>query len=47
VTGRIVFLIAEMVGHLGLHGSLQYRLGQLLQQTIFADNVFRLLVVSQ
>jgi hypothetical protein len=36
-----------MIGHLGLHGSLQERFGELLQQSMLADNVFRLLIVRQ
>ena len=47
VAGLVVLLIAEMVGHLGLHGPLQQRLGELLQQPVFANDVFGLLVVRQ
>src|ERR1019366_1052643 len=47
ITGRIVLLVAEMVGHLNLHRAFQQRLGQLLQQTVFPYDVFWLLVVRQ
>jgi hypothetical protein len=45
VADRIVFLVAQMLGHLGLHGALQQRFGQLLQQPVLANDVFRLLVI--
>src|SRR5947209_2138344 len=41
MTRRIVLLIAEMLGHLRLHGTLQQGLCQLLQQPIFASYVLR------
>jgi hypothetical protein len=36
-----------MCGQLGFHGPLDQSLGELLQQPVFAHNVFRLLVVHQ
>jgi hypothetical protein len=39
--------VAQMIGHLGLHGSLQQRFGELLQQSMLADNIFRLLIIHQ
>ena len=39
-------LTTEMIGHLSLQRSFQHG-GYLLQQTVFANNVFRLLVVGQ
>src|SRR4051812_32188072 len=47
VAGWIVFLVAEVFGHLGLHRPLQKRLRQLLQQAVFSYDVFWLLVVRQ
>src|ERR1700737_547661 len=47
VACRVMLLIAQVVGHLGLHGPLQQRFGQLLQQTVFAYDVFWLLIVRQ
>src|ERR1041384_7210296 len=47
VAGLVVFRIAEMIGHLGLHGPLQQRFRELLQQPVFANDVFGLLVVRQ
>ncbi len=47
IAGRVVLLIAGMLGHLSLHGALQQRFGQLLEQTVFANDVFWLLVVRQ
>jgi hypothetical protein len=44
VADRIVFLIAEVFGDLGLHGTLQHGFGELLQQTVFANYVFWLFV---
>src|ERR1017187_1558328 len=42
-----MLFIAEMFGHLRLHGTFQHGLGQLLQQTVFTNDVFWLLVVRQ
>jgi len=36
-----------MIGHFGLHRTLQQRFGQLLQQPVFAYDVFWFLVVRQ
>src|SRR6202044_669135 len=47
VAGLVVLRVAHMIGHLGLHGSLQERFGELLQQSMLADNIFRLLIVRQ
>src|SRR5208283_2584437 len=45
--GRGMGLVAQMLGHLRAQGSLQNRLGQLLQQSVLANDVFRLLVVGE
>ena len=42
-----MLLIAQVRGQLGLHSSLHDRLGELLQQAVLTDDVFRLLVVRQ
>src|ERR1700683_1128099 len=47
VAGLVVLRVAQMIGHLGLHGSLQERFGELLQQPMLADNIFRALIVRQ
>lgn len=39
-----MLLVAEMLGHLRLHRS---RLGELLQQPVFANDVFGLSIVRQ
>jgi hypothetical protein len=44
---RISAVVAEVLGHLGLHGAFEQRLGQLFQQSVFANDVFRLLVIQQ
>ena len=43
----MVLAVFEVFGQLGLHRPLQHRLGQLLQQTVLAGEVLRLLVVCQ
>src|SRR5689334_8811670 len=47
VAGLVVFRIPEMIGHLGLHGPLQQRFCELLQQPVFANDVFWLLIIRQ
>ena len=47
MAGRVVLLIAQVFGQLGLHGPLQQSFGQLLQQTVLAYDVFWALVVRQ
>jgi hypothetical protein len=48
VVGHLVALaVAEMAGHLGFPGALDQHLGQLLEQAVFADRVFRFLVVGK
>jgi hypothetical protein len=47
VAGRIVLLVPRMTGQLGVHGSLQHSLDETLQQSVFADDVFRLPIVLQ
>ncbi len=42
---RSVFLITEMVGHLGLHGFLSQFLAQLFQNPGFPDAVFRIRII--
>jgi len=35
------------MGQLGVHGSLQHSLHEPLQQSVFADDIFRLLIILQ
>src|SRR6266576_2603122 len=44
--GWIVFLKSEMIRKLGLQSSLQQSFGELFQQAVLADDVFRLLVIG-
>src|SRR5712691_653122 len=44
---RIVFLKSQMVSELGLQRSLQDCFGELFQQAVLADDVFRLFVIGQ
>ena len=41
---RRVFVVSQMHCHLGTQGGLKHRLGQLLEETVFADDVGGLLV---
>jgi hypothetical protein len=43
----VIFGVAEVLGHLGLQGSLHPSFGELLEQAVLANEVFRCLVVSQ
>ncbi len=45
-TGSIL-AVAQVVGHLGLQRPLHQGLGELLEQPVLANQVFRLLVISQ
>jgi hypothetical protein len=47
VAGRIVLLVPQMMGQLGVQGPLQHSLDEPLQQSVFADDVFRLLITLQ
>jgi hypothetical protein len=47
IPGGIVLLIAQMMGELDVHGSLQHSLHEPLQQSVFADDVFWLLIILQ
>jgi len=47
VSGGIVLLKSQMVRELGLQRSLQDCFGELFQQAVLADDVFRLLVIGQ
>jgi hypothetical protein len=47
VGDRLVAVMAEVLGHLGVERLLHQQLGQLHEQVVFADQVFRLLVVRQ
>ena len=40
-------LVAEVLGQLSVQGLLHQQLGQLLEKTVLAYQVFRLLVVGQ
>src|SRR5471032_1151811 len=40
-------VVAQVAGHLDLQGALHQHLGELLEQAVFADQVFGLLVVGQ
>ncbi|KXB32585.1 hypothetical protein AT959_02580 [Dechloromonas denitrificans] len=44
---RLILAMAEVVGHLRFQRLLDQQLGQLLEQPILANQVFRLAVVSQ
>ena len=39
--------VAKVLGHLGLQGALDQALGQLLEQAVLANEVFRLFVASE
>jgi hypothetical protein len=46
--GNAGFLgVAQVLGHLGLQGMLDQALGQLLEQVVYSDEVFRLFVASE
>ncbi len=47
LAGGVVLLVAEEVGHLALQRTLDDRLGELLEETVVAQHVFRQLVVFQ
>ena len=42
-----MLLVPQMMRQFGVHGSLQHSLDELLQQSVFADDVFRLLIILQ
>lgn len=44
---RLVLVVPQMLGHLGIQRLLDQQLRQLLEQAVLADQVFRLPVVSQ
>lgn len=44
---RLVAFMAQVLSQLSVQGSLDQQLGQLLEQTVLADEVFGLLVVGQ
>jgi hypothetical protein len=41
VARRVVLLVAQMIGHLGLQGPLQYGFGQVLEQSVLPDDILR------
>ena len=45
--GRIALLVAQMLGQLGSQRTLDQGLLQLLEKTVVASQVFRLLIVSE
>ena len=47
VARRIVLLVAQMIGHLGLQRPFQNGFGQLLEQTVLPDDILGFLVVGQ
>src|ERR1019366_8093971 len=47
VARRVVLFVAQMIGHLGLQGSLQDGLGQLLEQAVLPDDILGLLIVGE
>jgi len=47
VARRIVLLVTQMMRQLGIQGSLQHSLYEPLQQSVLADDVFRLLIILQ
>ena len=47
VARRVVLLVAQMIGHLGLQGSFQDGFGQLFEQTVLPDDILGLLVVGE
>jgi hypothetical protein len=40
VPRRIVLLVSQVMGQLGLQRALQHRFGQLLQKTVLSNQVF-------
>ena len=42
-----IFGVAQVLGHLGFQGALDQTFGQLLEQAVFSDEVFRLFVASE
>src|SRR5438270_5253300 len=46
VSRRVVLLIPQVIGQLGVHRPLQYPFGQALQQTILPDHVLWLVIVA-
>jgi hypothetical protein len=47
VARRVVHLVAQLLGHLGLQRTLENGFGQLFQRTVFPDDILGLLLVSQ
>jgi len=47
VLDGFVLAVAKVIGHLGFQRLLDQQLGELLEQPIFANQVFRLSVISQ
>jgi len=47
VAGRVVLLVAQMIGHLGFQGPLQEGFGQLLEQAVLPDDILGFLVVGE
>ena len=47
IGNRVVLGVAQMFCHLGLQGAFHQFLGELLEQAVLTDKVFRFLVVSQ
>jgi hypothetical protein len=47
LAGGVVLLVAEVVSHLALQGTLDHRLGQLLQEAVVTEHIFGRLVVFQ
>src|SRR5215467_15032378 len=46
VAGRVVLLIAKMIGYFGLEGSFQNGFGQFFEQTVLPDDILGLPVVA-
>jgi hypothetical protein len=47
VAHGIVLLVPQMMGQLGVQGSLHHSLDETLPQSVFADDVFRLPIILQ
>src|SRR5207302_4689336 len=47
VARRIVLLVAQMIGQLGLQGSFQDSFGQLFEQTVLPDDILGFLVLGE
>lgn len=47
VDDRSTLAVPQVLGHLGFQRTLDQHLGELLEQAVFANQIFRLLVIDQ